>query len=171
MAQRIRNMLALILPVLFPSWRFFSRIDASPRIEYAFLQNEYCEPLQWHALRPLPARLTFFTGLSRLLWNPQWNETLYMNSCAEHLFAGAAPIREQDIMHRLLAAMTTGEIAIEPDAQFLVFCIRAVIRDGNIITQPIVFIAKPSAIPAAIISGTIRGTIRGNVGGNVGGIL
>jgi len=136
-------MLKLILPVIFPSWRFFSSIGPSPRIQFAFLQNETDEPQVWQEFRPKPARVSFLQGLHRLLHNPQWNETLYMNSCAERLFEGYSAMREQEIMRRILAAISSGEIAVKPNDMFLLFRISAVIREGNEITQPVVFISKP----------------------------
>ena len=150
MSLRKNKMLKLILPVIFPSWRFFSSIGASPRIQFAFLQNESDNPQLWQEFRPLPERVSFVAGLRRLLWNPQWNETLYINTCAEHLFDESSPMRvpmrEQEIMRRVLAAVSRGEVIPEHNAAFLLFRICTVIRDGNKIMQPVVFVSKPVAL-------------------------
>ncbi len=142
-------MLKLLLPVIFPSWRFFSSIGPSPRIQFAFLQNEGDEPAHWQAFRPLPARVSLKQGLRRLLWNPVWNETLYMHSCAERLFDTYTEMREQEIMRRLLAAVRTGEITLPPDAKYLVYRICAVIREVQELTEPVMFMAKPVFIQSA----------------------
>jgi hypothetical protein len=138
-------MLKLILPVCFPSWRFFSVIDASPRIEFAFLQSENAEPKAWQEFRPRPKRLSLAEGFVRLWWNPQWNEFLYMNSCAEHLCEEHSVVHEQEIMRRLLLAVGAGEIKPEPDTRFLLFRISTVLRVEKLVTQPVVFVAKPVA--------------------------
>lgn len=140
------NMFRLLLPVLFPSWRFFSSIGPSPRIEYAFLQNEQDAPVSWHAFRPRPSRLSLGQQLRRLLWNPHWNETLYINSCAERLFDQYSDMRAQEIMRRMLVAANSGEIAIAPGARYLVYRISAVIREGDDVTQPVLFSAKPALL-------------------------
>lgn len=136
-------MLKLLLPILFPSWRFFSSIGPSPRIHYAFLQNETDEPVAWQEFRPRPERVSIKEGFCQLLHNPRWNETLYINTCAERLFEGYSEMREQEIMKRILAAVDTDKIIIKSCGKYLVYKISAVIREGQLITQPVTFIAKP----------------------------
>lgn len=136
-------MLKLILPVIFPSWRFFSSIGPSPRIHYAFLQNENDEPQEWFEFRPRPGKVSFKESLCRLFHNPHWNETLYLNTCAERLFEGYSEMREQEIMTRILAAVTAKQIAVAADSSYLVYKISAVIREAQVITQPVTFVAKP----------------------------
>lgn len=136
-------MLKLLLPVIFPSWRFFSSIGPSPRIHYAFLQNEHDEPQEWREFRPRPERVSFMEGLRRLLHNPEWNETLYINTCAERLFEGYSEMREQEIMKRILATVNAEQFTIAANSNYLVYKISAVIREAEIITQPVTFVAKP----------------------------
>jgi hypothetical protein len=142
-------MLKLLLPVIFPSWRFFSSIGPSPRIEIAFLQNEHQAPQSWQEFRPRPARISLKQNLCRLFWNPQWNETLYMNSCAERLFDAPSTMREQEIMRRLLVAVHAGEITIDAHARYLVYRIRALIRDDQLVSQPVLFMARPALLQGA----------------------
>lgn len=142
-------MLTLILPIFFPSWRFFGGIGASPRIELTFLQNEIAEAKVWQEFRPRPQRLSFTEGLYRLWWNPQWNEFLYMNTCAEHLCDEHSVMREQDIMFRILLAVETGEITPEPNTHFLRFRISTVMREDKVVTQPVVFVSKSAAFGSA----------------------
>ncbi len=139
----------IILPIFFPSWRFFSSIGASPRIQFAFLKSETAEPRAWQEFRPRPARVSFTEGLRRLLWNPQWNELLYMNTCAEHLFEGYSLRYEQEIMCRILSAAHAGEVASEPNTHFLLFRVCAVIRENKVVTQSVVFVSQPAALGCA----------------------
>ncbi|MES2676417.1 MAG: hypothetical protein V4660_19420 [Pseudomonadota bacterium] len=148
-------MIKLILPIVFPSWRFFSGIGASPRIEFAFLHSEISEPKVWQEFRPRPARLSFAQGLRRLLWNPEWNEFLYMNTCAEHICDEHSVMREQEIMRRILLAASAGEIKSEPDAHFLLFRISTVVREDKVVKRSVVFVSKPVAVvvPVAFVGG------------------
>lgn len=143
-------MLKLILPVIFPSWRFFSSIGPSPRIHYALLQHENDEPQEWFEFRPRPEKVFFKEGLCRLFHNPRWNETLYLNTCAESLFEGYSEMREQEIMTRILAAVSAKHIAVADDSKYLVYKISAVIREAQVITQPVTFVAKPVLLKGVI---------------------
>lgn len=116
----------LLLPVLFPSWRFFSSIGPSPRIEVAFVVEEDASPNTWIPFRPIPSQLTFIRHLIRLFHNPVWNELLYINTCAERLFEGADEFYLKEIANRLLHAIQRGELAIVDDARFMHFRILAV---------------------------------------------
>lgn len=143
-------MLKLILPVVFPSWRFFSSIGPSPRIHYAFLKNENDEPQDWKEFRPQPEQVSFKEGLCRLFHNPRWNETLYINTCAERLFEGYSEMREQEIMKRILAAANAKQITFGAESHYLTYKISAVIREAEIITQPVTFVAKPVLIKGIV---------------------
>lgn len=94
--------LKLLIPALIPSWRFFDIIAPSPRIEFALLKGESGMPGEWQAFRPHPDHLPFLSMLGRLLWNPQWNESMYMVSCAEYLMESPTPHREEQIMTRIM---------------------------------------------------------------------
>ena len=141
------NIIKLLLPVIFPSWRFFSSIGPSPRIHIAFLQEENDEPNVWQEFRARPAKVRFKNGLWRLLHNPEWNETLYINTCAERLFEGYSEMRETEIMRRILAAIHSGEIKVDAAKSFVTYRISAVMREGQVLTQPVTFVATPVLIP------------------------
>ena len=143
------KMLKLILPVLFPSWRFFSSIGPSPRIHIAFSNNDHDEPTHWQEFRPIPQKLSFKEGVFRLFHNPRWNETLYINTCAERLFESYSDMREQEIMRRVVAAINSREINPDADSTFVRFRISAVIREGNLITQPTTFVSKVASFRGA----------------------
>lgn len=69
----------LLLPALIPSWRFFSEIAPSPRIDYRLNGGA------WARLCPRPPRLLARQALTRLVWNPQRNEELYLVTLSERL--------------------------------------------------------------------------------------
>ena len=79
--------LALLLPALIPSWKFFRAIEPSPRIEWRWVagESESGNEDDWRPFRPCPAHLSFVAMLAPLFWNPHWNETLYSVSLAERL--------------------------------------------------------------------------------------
>ena len=143
------NFLKLFIPVLFPSWRFFSGIGASPRIQYAFLQSEHGEPEAWNDFRTIPPQVGLWDTFVRLFFNPVWNETLYINTCAEHLFEEYSAMREQEIMRRLLAAVERGELSAKPCAKYLVYRVVALIREGEVIISPVAFVARPALLTTA----------------------
>lgn len=80
--------LRLLLPAIVPSWRFFDAVTASPRVDYALLTASDAVAGDWQEFRPRPAHLGAPTMLRRLLWNPTWNENLFLVSLAERLMRG-----------------------------------------------------------------------------------
>ncbi|MBI1492054.1 hypothetical protein [Halocynthiibacter styelae] len=83
MLQILTDTLRLTLPALIPSWRFFKAVQPSPRIEWRSPDLDE----HWQAFRPRPTHLSPITILQRMIWNPRWNETLFMVSCSERLTA------------------------------------------------------------------------------------
>lgn len=81
--------LRLLLPAIVPSWRFFDVVTASPRLDYAVLGSPGARVEQWLEFRPRPAILSLASMMRRLLWNPQWNESLFLVSLAERLMQAA----------------------------------------------------------------------------------
>ncbi len=136
-------MLKLILPVIFPSWRFFSSIGPSPRIQISYSSSDVSEAALWQDFRPLPQRVSITDGLRRLFLNSQWNESLYLNTCAERLFEGHSEVREQEIMHRILRAIRAGDITSPAYASHVSFRIKVVTRNGTLATEQIVFLSNP----------------------------
>ena len=85
------EILRLFLPVLFPSWRFFSEVSASPRVLFRVGQGT------WQDATALPGHLSVCQSLASLLWNADRNEVLFLASLAERHLAdpethGLAPI-------------------------------------------------------------------------------
>ncbi len=144
-------MLKLFLPIFFPSWRFFSSIGPSPRIQYAFLADIGEVPEVWQSFLAQKPRVTFFQGIGRLFHNPGWNESLYMNTCAEHFFEIHSEFREQEIMRRLLRRISQGSIQAPESAEYLVFRINAVIRENHILTEEHIFTSRPARLLSGLI--------------------
>lgn len=126
MPQKIAAMIKQFLPILFPSWRFFSGIGPSPRVELGFVIESNEVPDHWVPFRPIPPHLTFAQHLGRLFHNPHWNELLFINTCAERLFEAVDEFHMNEIARRLLAAIQRGEVSIPDSRQFLIFRIRAI---------------------------------------------
>jgi hypothetical protein len=99
--QMLLNSLKLILPALIPSWRFFSSVAPSPRVEYALGRDANTPPENWHEFRPRPDHVPFTLMLRRMLWNPLWNETLFLVSCSERLIAAPTQHSAQEIRRRI----------------------------------------------------------------------
>jgi hypothetical protein len=133
-------MLKLILPTIFPSWRFFSSIGASPRIQITLLKTEDSEPEVWQEFRPRPARLTLGQGLLRLIHNPRWNESLYLNTCAERLFEMESPWHQREIAIRIGAALTAGDITTHGE-HYWRYRIIAIESEPGSLTETVVLVS------------------------------
>jgi len=91
--------LALVLPALVPSWRFFKAIEPSPRVQWAVF--DVGEPPTWREIRPRPENVLPFQAVLRLFWNAAWNETLFVVSCAERIQEQPTPHSIGEIQQRL----------------------------------------------------------------------
>lgn len=134
--------LALLAPALIPSWNFFDVIAPSPRLEYALCASAGGKPGPWQIFRPLPRRVSPLTMLGRLLWNPRWNETLFLVSCAERLVQNPTAHSEDEIFRRLAA-----DLARQPDAgaskPWLSFRLVFLSREGDDLVETELFRAQP----------------------------
>jgi len=84
--------LQLLLPALLPSWRFFDWIAPSPRIEFSVGDDV------WVEFQPRPQSLSLSQSITRLFWNPQWNDFLFTSSCAERLMQNPKEHSERQII-------------------------------------------------------------------------
>lgn len=100
--MKILQSLKLLLPALIPSWNFFDIVAPSPRIEFSLLNSENENALEWTEFRPRPAHLSFVQMLKRMLWNPKWNESLFLVSCAERIMENYTPHSENEILKRIV---------------------------------------------------------------------
>jgi hypothetical protein len=133
--------LKLLLPALFPSWRFFDEIGPSPRIEFALLKAAHDAARNWHAFRPRPRQLSVTTLLRRLFWNPHWNETLFVGTCAERLMQEPSEHRIREIVDRIAADLADqmSDLSATPFLQFrLVF----ITREGTELREDVTFVSE-----------------------------
>lgn len=134
-------MLARLLPALMPSWRFFDAIGPSPRVDYAWVGADEA-PVQWHEFRPRPARLPLRWMAARLLWNPDWNETLYIVRCAERLMEGDVEFTTRELRWRLRLAAQRGELA---PATAIALClrVRVITREDGRLVDEVIHVSTP----------------------------
>ena len=128
--------LKLLLPALVPSWRFFDIIAPSPRIQFALLNEENGEPLNWQEFRPRPNHVPFVQMLARLFWNPHWNESLFMVSCAERLMQNPTQHSEDEILQRILNELKQGGSVAASHVQFRLLYIY---REGDELHQVVTY--------------------------------
>ncbi len=132
--------LKLLLPALIPSWRFFDIIAPSPRIEVAMINIATQDKREWQEFRPRPSQLSFGTMVKRLFWNPDWNESLFLVSCAERLSEKPTDHSYQEILNHI---RTDSDYTVAPYIQFrLVF----ISRDGNTLQKEVRYISKVHAL-------------------------
>lgn len=134
--------LKLLLPALIPSWNFFDVIAPAPRVECALLASPGDATGTWREFRPRPQRVSVPTMLARLVWNPRWNQTLFMMSCAERLAEDRTPTHSEAELFRRIAA----DLAAEPEdpaRPWLVFRLVFVSREGEALTEEVVFQPAP----------------------------
>lgn len=93
--------LKLLLPALIPSWNFFDIIAPSPRIEFCTLDRVDGTSENWQVYRPRPPHVSFWRMLRRMLWNPSWNESLFLMSCAERLLEYPSLHSEREILNHI----------------------------------------------------------------------
>ena len=93
--------LKLLLPAIIPSWRFFDTIAPSPRIEFTLLKTGQDAPTNWQEFRPRPMHLSMYNMFKRMFWNPRWNESLFLVSCAERLIENGSDHSRQEIVKRI----------------------------------------------------------------------
>ena len=99
------NTLKLLIPALIPSWNFFDLISPSPRIQFSLLKEENDLNTNWQEFHPRPNHLSFLQMIKRMLWNPAWNESLYLVSCAERIIDAYTPHSEDEILTRIESSL------------------------------------------------------------------
>lgn len=142
--------LRLLLPAIVPSWRFFDAVTASPRLDYALLSAPEAPAEPWREFRPRPAVLRPDTMLRRLLWNPQWNESLFLVSLAERLMSATSAETAAHSQRELLlrVARDLDRHAVCNPENYLQIRLRLVSRTGpgDAIGEEVVYQSGPCAI-------------------------
>lgn len=134
------HILKLYLPALLPSWRFFDVIGPSPRIQYCLLKVNNESERQWREFRPRPAQVKLARMLWHLLWNPKWNESLFLVSCAERLLERPTEHSENEIMKRILKELITDSSNTNlKDATHLQFRLLLMQRKQSTLQHKVVF--------------------------------
>lgn len=133
--------LKLLLPALIPSWRFFDVIAPSPRIEFALLNTPQDTPERWREFRPRPPQLSLGEMLSRLVWNPHWNESLFLVSCAERLLASPTEHSDQEIFKRIKSELALGS-SDAMAAPFLQYRLILVSREGAALERRVAYTSE-----------------------------
>jgi uncharacterized protein (UPF0248 family) len=128
----------LLLPALIPSWRFFDTMAPSPRIEFTLLKAAHDVPENWQEFRPRPAHLSVGSMLKRLFWNPRWNETLFLISCAERLMENGAEHSAREIAKRVQTELEQ-KAMLGREMPYLRFRLVCVYRQGMRLQQHIAF--------------------------------
>ncbi len=111
----------LYTPVLFPSWRFFEEIGAGVRVDYQRGNGP------WTPATVTPPRSKWPSYLVRLVWNPTWNERLYLVTLAECVLTGTSAKASDDLARRLFAlSRGSGPLAfrirlIDADSEVIAF--------------------------------------------------
>ena len=132
----------LILPALIPSWNFFDVIAPSPRIEYQLLDDAGKLRGNWQTFRPRPDNISLLTMLRRLIWNPHWNESLFLVSCAERLSQDITPEHsEREILTRMKR-----DLQAETDAAQFRFRLVFIHREDETLTQDILYTSMPEPL-------------------------
>ncbi len=128
------RLLSLLLPALIPSWRFFKTVAPSPRIEYRLIGPDGAGG--WQEDRPRPRHLSFGQMLRRMLWNPDWNEQLYLVSCSERLIEAPSQHSLDEINIRVARLLP-------PGPQQLQFRLVFLSREGDQIVKLVEYESTP----------------------------
>ncbi len=138
--------LKLLLPALIPSWNFFDVIAPAPRVEYALLASPGDTSGVWRAFRPRPEHVSLATMVKRLFWNPRWNQTLFVMSCAERLAEDRNPAHSEAELFKRIAADLVADGALEPQdptRPWLCFRLVFVGREGEALTEEVMVQPAP----------------------------
>lgn len=140
------TVIKLFLPALFPSWRFFNVVGPSPRVELSLLDGPEDAGADWRECRPRPARLGPWETLRSFFWNPRWNESLFLVTCAERIVQNAGEHSHREIRRRIRAdLLRAGREADDaaPVAPYFRYRLVFVSRDGDRIRRDVVFVSPP----------------------------
>lgn len=141
------NSLKLLIPALIPSWRFFDLIAPSPRVQFALLDSQQGTAEEWYDFNPRPEHLAFGEMLFRLIWNPGWNETLFVMSCAERLMENPTEHSESEIMKRIQKEVKTHHLALNNnEITHLQFRLFVVERQGEVLQESVTYYSRIESV-------------------------
>ena len=134
------NTVKLLLPALIPSWRFFSVIAPSPRIEIAMLKTAQDAQCDWQEFRPRPDAVSVGTMLKRMFYNARWNETLFLMSCAERYTKNPNEHSRGEILARIKTELKEDGDG-QSDKPFLQFRLVFVYRNGAQLEKQVTYLS------------------------------
>ena len=130
------RLLNLLLPALVPSWRFFKSVDVSPRLQWTLDPIGAAE--RWQEFRPRPKRVSVLQMIVRLFWNPIWNESLFLVSCAERVQQEPSLHSVREIRERIWADLNrVSDPPSVPEA--LRFRLVFVQREGSTLVEQVMY--------------------------------
>lgn len=121
----IARTFSLLMPVLFPSWRFFMTVGPSPRVQYRIKGGV------WRESAPMPAHVPLWKMAARMVFNAERNRQLYLVALAERMVATPSA-HSQAELKRLLAARHGGE------GDHMQFRLVFVMRDGDALIEEVI---------------------------------
>lgn len=133
----LRRTIDLLLPALFPSWRFFKQVGPSPRVEYRVVLDG--QGSEWRESHPISEHVGLGRMARRMLWNPARNTQLYMVSLSERLVSGLVEHSAAEL-NRLIA-----EKIGEQDGE-LQFRLMFMAPEGDQIVGTVVYESEPVAL-------------------------
>lgn len=137
MVTSLLRLISLLLPALIPSWRFFKSVAPSPRVEYRVIGG--ADAQDWVEDRPRPAELSIAAVLKRMLWNPDWNEQLFLVACAERMI-------EEPSQHSLTEILTRVARVLELKEGLLQIRLVFVSREGEALVKSVEYESDPVPI-------------------------
>ncbi|MES2661965.1 MAG: hypothetical protein V4629_01560 [Pseudomonadota bacterium] len=140
------SLVKLLLPALLPSWKFFNYIAPSPRVQYGLLNEEFQMIDNWHEFRPRPHCISHSDMLKRLFWNPQWNESLFIMSCAERIITEVPTHYENEILFRMVQDWHDHKLLHSTKTHHIQFRLLFVERVNNELNYQIAFTSKKIAL-------------------------
>jgi len=140
----IFSALKLLLPAIIPSWNFFDVIVPSPRIQIALLQSKKQTKPEWAEFRPRPRSLSVKQLFVHLFWNAQWNESLFLVSCAERLIDYPTQHSEEEIFTRIINDTVLKKH--KPQYEYIKFRLVFVRREGEALIEEVRYQSKARQI-------------------------
>lgn len=142
--------LLLVLPILFPSWRFFKAIEPSPRVQWTVKSDADAAATDWFIFRPTPMKITPLRMLYHLFWNAQRNDALFVVSCAERIAETPNAHSIDQINRRILSDI--GHSPVGAAGQWMQFRLMFVRREGTELIQEIVFTSQAVPIDVGVVA-------------------
>ncbi|MQQ08989.1 hypothetical protein GFB49_11035 [Epibacterium sp. SM1979] len=136
------RVISLLLPALIPSWRFFKSVAPSPRVEYRVIGGAHAQ--DWQEDRPRPATISVATLVRRMVWNPAWNEQLFLVSCAERMIEEPSPHSLNEILIRVARLLEAQEGLLQIRLVFIA-------REGEALVKTVEYESDP--VPISTLKG------------------